>query len=161
VNTPKSYGKSITKDQLPEGIAGFFPVHSAESPKGLPASLLLSILKGIREDIAVIKAAFSHIEMRMVGGSVLVIYEANIDKAKAGMEWLNEEVEEDSGEESESDDDDEKNKDKPHAPYIVKLIDFAHTKLVPGEGPDEGVLKGFDTTLKLLDGRIQEVQDLV
>ncbi|KAI1791590.1 hypothetical protein LXA43DRAFT_1010937 [Ganoderma leucocontextum] len=39
-------------------------------------------------------------------------------------------------------------------PYLVKLIDFAHTKTVPGIGPGEGVLKGVDTVLRLLDGRI-------
>ena len=46
-------------------------------------------------------------------------------------------------------------------PFAVKLIDFAHTRLVSGEGPDEGVLKGLDTTLKLLAGRIEEVEALV
>ena len=49
---------------------------------------------------------------------------------------------------------------RPGPPYIVKVIDFAHTRIVPGEGPDEGVLKGIDTTLDLLDQRIRQVQAL-
>ena len=36
---------------------------------------------------------------------------------------------------------------RPGPPYIVKVIGFAHTRIVPGEGLDEGVLKGIDTTL--------------
>ena len=34
-----------------------------------------------------------------------------------------------------------------------ELEDFAHTEAVAGGGPDEGVLLGVDTMLKLLDGR--------
>jgi hypothetical protein len=40
----------------------------------------------------------------------------------------------------------------------VKLIDFAHTKVVPGKGLDEGVLLGMDTILRLLDGRLSELE---
>ena len=47
---------------------------------------------------------------------------------------------------------------KPGPAFTVKLIDFAHTRLAPGEGPDSGVLLGLDTTLKLVDGRIAQVE---
>ena len=46
-------------------------------------------------------------------------------------------------------------------PCVVKLIDFAHARMVPGQGPDEGVLKGVDTVLSLLDGRITQIETLV
>ena len=42
-------------------------------------------------------------------------------------------------------------------PFAVKLIDFAHTKMVPGEGQDEGVIRGINTIVKLLEKRIGEV----
>ena len=41
---------------------------------------------------------------------------------------------------------------------LVKLIDFAHTRVAAGEGPDGGALLGMDTTLKLLGGRITQVK---
>ncbi|KAJ2992272.1 hypothetical protein NUW54_g7978 [Trametes sanguinea] len=41
---------------------------------------------------------------------------------------------------------------------VWDVRDFAHTKHVPGAGPDEGVLKGVDTVLRLLDGRIEQVK---
>ncbi|KAL1410924.1 hypothetical protein Q8F55_001867 [Vanrija albida] len=40
----------------------------------------------------------------------------------------------------------------------VKLIDFAHTWMVKGEGADQGVLKGIATLRALLQGRLKQVQ---
>ena len=93
--------------------------------------------------------------MRMVGGSLLVVYEAEWERVEEGLKFLDED--EDSEDEDDDDDEEEEVK-RPGPPYIVKVIDFAHTRIVPGEGPDEGVLKGIDTTLDLLDQRIRQVQ---
>ena len=107
----------------------------------------------------------------MVGSSVLIIYEGDWDRAETGVQWLaeqpasmdsgedgvKEEINEDSevedGEEDEDSEDDSSDEGSP-SPCVVRLIDFAHTRLKPGEGPDVGVLKGLDTLLSLLDGRI-------
>ncbi|KAI0792629.1 SAICAR synthase-like protein [Abortiporus biennis] len=177
INTPKTYGKSITPADLPEGISRFFPVASPsptptkedETPitgTGLPAKILLPILQSLRQDIADIRDALSQIHMRMVGGSLLVVYEADWERAEEGLKHLEEELEELEAEleaeedEDEDEDDDEEGKPKKVGmPYSVKLIDFAHTKIVPGEGPDEGVLKGVDTVLTLLDARIAQVKE--
>lgn len=170
VITPKSYGKSIKAAELPSGIARFFPIASpsaslsADKPNlGLPAPTLLPILEALAADVHEIREAFAEIELRMVGGSLLIAYEAEWARAEAGVKWLEEhpdgESEEDEDEdESEEDDEDEEGKDKVGPPYAVKLIDFAHTRLKPGEGPDAGVLKGIDTVLSLLEGRIAEVK---
>ncbi|KAL0061468.1 hypothetical protein AAF712_011691 [Marasmius tenuissimus] len=158
VNTPKSYGKSIKSSELPDGIERFFPVISEGSNKGLPRELLLPILENIREDIAEIREAFAGIEMRMVGGSVLVIYEADPKKAEEGLAFLKKLEEEGPPEDEDEDGDEEDEKNKPGLPYVVKLIDFAHTRFKPGQGPDEGVLKGIDTVLRLLDGRIEQLK---
>ncbi len=154
VNTPKSYGKSIKPSQLPEGIARFFPALAPHTTQGLPSRFLVPVLKAVREDIAEIRETFAGTEMRMVGGSLLIIYEGDLTKAEDGVKWMLEEEEEEEGDEEEEDDE----KPKRGPPYTVKLIDFAHTRFVPGKGPDEGVLKGFDTVLSLLDGRLKEVE---
>ena len=175
VNTPKAYGKSIKPADLPDGIARFFPfgvVHEGppeassegadnEAPKtgtGLPPDLLLPILESMREDVAEIREALAQLHMRMVGGSLLIIYEADTDRAREGLEWLEEGGEEDDEDEDEDEDGDKK---RVGPPYLVKLIDFAHTKIVPGIGPDEGVLKGVDTVLSLLDGRIEQARAVI
>ena len=108
---------------------------------------------------------------------MLIVYEGEEKRAAECVRWLEDRAERieqgldvDSDEEDEDDDDEESDGDgegegeKPKKigpPFAVKLIDFAHTRLVPGEGPDEGVLKGLDTTLGLLAGRIEEVEALV
>jgi inositol-polyphosphate multikinase len=175
VPTSKAYGKSIKASQLPEGIARFFPVASSEAQAaqeqllaaeptpavgtGLPKDILLPILESLREDVAEIRDVFAGLELRMVGGSLLVVYEADWARAREGVKlWL--EGGQDDEDEEEDEDEDEENK-KPGPPYAVKLIDFAHTRIVPGMGPDKGVLLGMDTVLKLLDGRIEEVKAAV
>ena len=44
-------------------------------------------------------------------------------------------------------------------PVVMKMIDFAHTRLAPGEGPDEGVLAGLYTFRILLEGRLEEARE--
>ncbi|KAG6886361.1 hypothetical protein C0992_004389 [Termitomyces sp. T32_za158] len=164
INTPKDYGKSIKPADLPDGISRFFPVgspttHESELSKtpssGLPVDVLLPILRGLREDIAEIKDVYSRLEMRMVGGSLLIVYEADWTRAKEALQPLEEGEDDDDDEE---DDDEEDVSKRIGPPYVVKLIDFAHTRLTPGKGPDEGVLLGMNTLLKLIDRRIAEIE---
>lgn len=108
-----------------------------------------------------IRDAFAALEIRMVGGSLLILYESDAVRAEEGLKWMLRDEDED--EENEDDEDDDSDSDdpskppKPSPPYDVRLIDFAHTRFVPGQGPDEGVLLGFDTILSLLDERIAAV----
>ncbi|KAF9441915.1 SAICAR synthase-like protein [Macrolepiota fuliginosa MF-IS2] len=160
INTPKSYGKTIKAADLPEGVAKFFPVGApvtspTGSSSGLPAHLLRPVIEGIREEIQEIRNVFAELELRMVGGSLLVVYEADWTRAEEGLKNLGCDDEEDEEEET-----DEESKEKPGPPFIVKLIDFAHTKTVPGAGADEGVLLGMDTVLKLLDARLKQLVSL-
>ena len=46
-------------------------------------------------------------------------------------------------------------------PLSLRLIDFAHTMLVEGEGPDEGVLMGLRTLRGLVLGRMKEGREYV
>ncbi|KAH0583092.1 hypothetical protein H2248_010978 [Termitomyces sp. 'cryptogamus'] len=166
VNTPKDYGKSIKPADLPDGISRFFPVGSSvaqgsreasnSSSSGLPVHTLLPILRELRKDIAEIKNVYSGLEIRMIGGSLLIVYEADWIRAKEALQRLEQE---DEDEEDEDEDEDEEGGSKRNGPpYVVKLIDFAHTRLTPGKGPDEGVLLGMNTLLKLVDGRIADLE---
>lgn len=188
VNTARSYGKMLKKDDLPDGIAKFFPAsllpsQPAPSPDapppfpasvetttptngtGLPPRTLLPILRGIRKNVQEIRDAVAQVEMRMVGGSLLIIYEANWEKAEEGNKTEAERkaagLDEDEEEDEDSDEDDEETVKTAGAAYVVKLIDFAHTFILPGRGADESLLTGMDTTLRLLKGRIEEVEALL
>ncbi|KAJ3806948.1 hypothetical protein F5876DRAFT_49072 [Lentinula aff. lateritia] len=182
--TTKSYGKSLKKEQLPEGTRRVFPV-LGEPPRtdlGLPPDLLLPILRSIHTSLTHLHSIMKEVELRMVGGSLLVLWEGDEQRAREGVEWMKEreikiterirqeaDVEENEDDDSEyldSDDDDEgdtssdEDDENPSAPYALSLIDFAHTRFVPGQGPDLGVLLGLDTFAKLIEGRILEVEDI-
>ena len=187
VLTPKTYGKSAKVSDLPDGIARFFPIapttslssgpiEPATPSLGLPKSILLPILESLREDIAEIQEAFQEVHLRMVGGSLLIIYEGDWERASEGVKLFgledgsesddaveDEDTEEKNGDEDEGDEDEEEEdeseeEDEKGPPYTVKLIDFAHTRVKPGQGPDQGVLLGLSTVQKLLDGRIEQVR---
>ena len=147
---------------MPRISSGLLQVPTeATTGTGLPPDILLPILESLREDVSEIRDTLADIHLRMVGGSLLIVYEADVEKAREGVNfWLKNEGEADEEEEEEDDEDDENSK-KPGIPYAVKLIDFAHTRLAPGEGPDEGVLLGLSTVLRLLDGRIEAVKTLM
>lgn len=149
VTTPKSYGKSIKSSELSEGIGRFFPLGNA-TRSGLPQQTLVPILQGIREEVQEIRDVFAEVEVRMVGGSLLIIYEADWKKAEEGLYQ-----EEDDQEESDDDSDDDEETSGP--PFVVKVIDFAHTMATPGLGVDNSVLVGLDTVLELLDRRLSEI----
>jgi 1D-myo-inositol-tetrakisphosphate 5-kinase/inositol-polyphosphate multikinase len=178
VITPKSYGKSIKVSDLPEAIARFFPIaptapSSSESTTppapslGLPQPILLSILELLREDVADILEALKNIHLRIVGGSLLIVYEADRERAAEGVKAFELEAisdgssdEQQVDEEGNEDEEEEEDGKKPLGPpYIVKLIDFAHTRFKPGEGADEGVLLGLSMVLTLLNGRIEQVRN--
>ena len=121
------------------------------SSSGLPKETLEPILHAIREEIAEIREVFSSLEIRMVGASLLIIYEADWTRAEESLTSFSED------EDEKKDEDDESDSIRPGPPFVVKLIDFAHTRLAPGEGPDQSVLLGMDTILKLLDVRLGEI----
>ncbi|KAH6919347.1 inositol polyphosphate multikinase, partial [Coprinopsis sp. MPI-PUGE-AT-0042] len=178
VTTPKAYGMSIKVSDLPDGVARFFPVAVPASANeecsrmGLPAQTLLPVLLGIRSEVAQIKAALKAINLRMVGGSLLIMYESDWNKAEVGIRYYLEKKGDgikDEGydefdaveyERAKDDDDEEEENEKTPMPFVVKLIDFAHTRLVdPHLGYDQGVDRGLDTVLKLLTTRIKQVKE--
>lgn len=90
--TPKAYGKSIKPVELPDGVRRFFPLSpsapDSTSPEGqgLPLPLLLPVLKGLLEDLKGIRTALAETELRMVGGSLLIAYEADWATARTALE---------------------------------------------------------------------------
>ena len=90
----------------------------------------------------------------MVGGSILIIYEGDPERLAAALDnAATRALSELAGENTVADG------TLPIPVTSVKVIDFAHTILQEGLGPDEGVLLGVDTTISILEGRIKEVQE--
>lgn len=61
----------------------------------------------------------------------------------------------DDDEEHEADEEEDEHRPRP---FTARIIDFAHTRLVHGEGKDEGFLKGLKTVLDLIQGRLDELK---
>ncbi|KZP03502.1 SAICAR synthase-like protein [Athelia psychrophila] len=147
IKTSKVYGKSLKPAELPSAISRCFPVAStsttAQAGKapslGLPRSALLPILESLREDVVELHNILEGLELRMVGASLLIIHESDWDRAVQGITYYTEEGSNDSNstDGSEEDEEDEVGSPKrPGVPCTVNLIDFAHTRVAPGEGPD-------------------------
>ncbi|ODO11211.1 hypothetical protein I350_01815 [Cryptococcus amylolentus CBS 6273] len=171
---------------------------SSYSSHAIPPRLLLRILTLLLAELDRLTQVLSQLEMRFVGSSVLIVYEADVGRLEAALDRAEarravralraaagEDVdpmsqrsafsddgsstssfsEEESDDESEEDEDldlDGVREDERRArrcpPLTVKMIDFAHTWLAEGEGPDEGVLKGLKTLRGLVEGRREEVE---
>lgn len=90
----------------------------------------------IRKHAAAIRDAFAQFEMRMVERDCLIIYEGDVERVNRGLHSLKRVW-----------------KRRTQVPNLVQRAGWnSSTKVIAGEGPDEGVLSGMDTTLKLLDG---------
>ncbi|KAJ7585640.1 hypothetical protein C8J56DRAFT_948514 [Mycena floridula] len=79
-----------------------------------------------------------------VKDAIGIIYmSSSLEKANEGIQWIEDDDDDEGDDKEEQDDGKAGKKKKATAPYLVKLIDFAHTRMKPGSGPDEGVLKGM------------------
>jgi 1D-myo-inositol-tetrakisphosphate 5-kinase/inositol-polyphosphate multikinase len=138
-----------------------------------------------------LEAVLAKLEIRFVGASVLIVYEADVARLEAALErWdakvpkfvsdqvdadgemdddedlgmsdlSDEDSDDDNDNDNDDDDDDGRKEDERLArktpPVRVKMIDFAHTWLAQGEGPDQGVLLGFKTLRGLIRARKAEI----
>ena len=165
--TPKAYGKALKVSELPEGIRRFFPSRSSassgecKSNPGLSPEYLLPIIRGILDDIYQIRDALETLEMRMIASSFLVVYEGDEEAVREAAGDIQAEKSNPAAKSAsnEGDSDDSCSSSEPNPVYAVKLIDFAHTRFVPGEGPDQRLLKGVDTVIQLFEARAKEVEE--
>lgn len=110
--------------------------------------------------------------MRFIGASILLVYEGDEDKLRQAFEQADAgKVRGDGGEPDVAVVDDEDSEDEVSVasdadsevdeicpPITLRMIDFAHTWLVEGEGPDRGVLKGVETLEGLFEGRLKALE---
>lgn len=135
------------------------PVAPAPSttPAPLPLDLLLPVLRTLIRRLDELISLFSTLEIRMRGGSLLIVIEGDPSALEAAL-LRSMEDDDDTGSVSTTDGD---GNAKPHTrlAYEMRLIDFAHTRAAPGEGPDEGVLKGLRTVKALLEDLTQKLTE--
>jgi 1D-myo-inositol-tetrakisphosphate 5-kinase/inositol-polyphosphate multikinase len=121
-----------------------------------------------------LKSVLEGLEMRFIGASILLVYEGDEEKLLQAFENADAgKVRGDGGEPDVAIVDDEDSEEEEDAsvasdaeseveeicpPITLRMIDFAHTWLVEGEGPDRGVLKGVETLEALVEGRLKALE---
>ncbi|KAF9148952.1 hypothetical protein BG015_009293 [Linnemannia schmuckeri] len=173
----KHYGKGLTEDTVLDGFRAYF------AAKLGPERMRLIIERFIN-DLTDFLATIETQELRMRSSSLLMIYEGDAEafdagvaieqekiaavvaRAQAHMEKSAREDQEGDDEDEENDEDDEDDEDYDEDDEEdgevgqkvtdMRLIDFAHSTWTPGQGPDEGVVKGVKSALALFEKLLQE-----
>ncbi|SNX86465.1 related to ARG82 - dual-specificity inositol polyphosphate kinase required for regulation of phosphate-and nitrogen-responsive genes [Melanopsichium pennsylvanicum] len=156
---PKAFGKTIKPEHLDLGMRMLLAcpeeddaeraemVLAGSSIKGDTLSLRLPSLADelvvrmlcnhLIKDLEELHAIFSEIEVRMRGASLLLIYEGEPSRVSRSVAQSN---------------------DVDEGKAQVRLIDFGHATIVPGQGPDKGVLLGLSTVLDLAKKQLQRLE---
>ncbi|WVQ94821.1 hypothetical protein IAU59_001904 [Kwoniella sp. CBS 9459] len=179
------------------------PVDGNYSSHAIPPNLLVKVLDIVLAEIDRLIEVLTELEIRFVGGSVLIVYEGDPIRLAAALEryeskraikalkaanpespalekkrsafsddgsneddsdfeGLSDSETDEEDEDEEEDDLDGTKEDERNArrcpPVRIKMIDFAHTWLAQGDGPDKGVLKGLETLKGLIQGRKSQVE---
>ncbi|KAI5843008.1 inositol polyphosphate kinase-domain-containing protein [Morchella snyderi] len=140
----KSYGRTYTAETVIEAMREYFDSDISKSQMQLLA-------KRFKKEVAEIQAVLEGIESRMYSASLLFVYEgdgAALDEALKEEEENAKKPPKTQEELDQEEEDEVETKEKKIE--VVKLIDFAHATLTPGEGPDENALQGVRSSVKLL-----------
>jgi 1D-myo-inositol-tetrakisphosphate 5-kinase/inositol-polyphosphate multikinase len=154
----KRYGWTFTKENVKIAFVKYFGGANADGKLRYRRSKL--IIKRIARELESIAYVLENEESRMYSASVLIVYEGD-DQAlgKALQEETTRNIEDpeqnsaaelNSTTEENNDGDDESDEPDPKV-HDVRLIDFAHAQWTPGQGPDENVLIGVRSVLKILN----------
>ncbi|KAF9976074.1 hypothetical protein BGZ73_009172 [Actinomortierella ambigua] len=147
VKYDKQYGKSMTEESVVDGFRLYFAAKLG--PKRMKL-VLLRFVNDLEDFLEVIQTQ----ELRMRSSSLLLMYEGDRDAFDIGLVSEQEaKAKAEAGIESEDDDNDEEEEDeessKDQKVTDLRLIDFAHSAWTPGMGPDEGVVLGVTSTLRI------------
>ncbi|OCL12114.1 SAICAR synthase-like protein [Glonium stellatum] len=166
----KIYGRTFNEQNVIQGFTNYI-LPPKFGPRRTKAELerASECLKQFIADVKNIQEIFERNETRMVSSSLLLVYEGDAEAFDAAKKILenapskSNSVEdrdgEDDDEEEDEEDEDDDDEDEPPKLATVKLIDFAHAKWARGQGPDENVLKGVRSTVKVLTELMTKVND--
>ncbi|KAI9673279.1 MAG: hypothetical protein M1829_004344 [Trizodia sp. TS-e1964] len=149
----KWYGRGFSAATVRQGFDDFFA--GAGEPE-----VRKWLAERLRAEVEGFQRALEGEESRMIGASLLFVYEGDMDVLMRALE----EEASSSGKEQEARQDDSDGDDgdegsisettKPRI-SVMKVIDFAHAQWTPGLGPDENCLQGIRNVVRILDQIIE------
>ena len=149
----KHYGRGFKADDVKEAFDTYLG-------KGVHRKM---VARRLARELESIQFVLEEVETRMYSASVLMVYEGDEKALERAVRFENDDEgdqtahnrKEAEGEEDnalgDGDDDDEDEDEDTVGPKVhdVRLIDFAHAKFAPGEGPDKNALRGVKSVLDI------------
>ncbi|KAJ9644517.1 hypothetical protein H2201_000291 [Coniosporium apollinis] len=139
----KMYGRKFSAENVMDAFREYVLVPSAGVSKPQAADCVRRFLKDLKD----LRQIFENVESRMYSASILLVYEGDPEAyaaaTKAETDYL--------AQEAKQGDDKEEDEEAPPKIAVVKLIDFAHASWTPGNGPDENLLQGVRSTIKIME----------
>ncbi|RKP38411.1 hypothetical protein BJ085DRAFT_24035 [Dimargaris cristalligena] len=136
----KSFGKKQTTRTLPVAFSRFFPA-------AFPVEYRRWLVQWFLTRVDQLAAVLATKELRIVGGSLLFVYEGDL---VAWAKWMGSSP---SGGPLCADD------VLPEDLFDIRLIDFAHAKWTPGQGPDTRLLDGLQSARELLADYFESISE--
>lgn len=158
----KMYGRSFTAANVDEGFGAYFLLDKETKATG-PVK---KVLKRFLGDLEALQEVLEKEESRMYSASLLFVYEGEQETLRGAfarekeildnirnetpqhVDGRNSNGQEDNG--LSDGDEDADGRAKLPAIQSLKLIDFAHAEWTPGQGPDENLLHGIRSIIKIL-----------
>lgn len=140
----KFFGRNLNEHNVvTDGLAKYFLLDK-KTGDSIELEKKLAIIEGILDRLQSLKLSLEHTEVRMISSSILIVYEGDKNAFDEKLEKNNAA----NVEEVNSENDDDSEDDPGPILFRLKLIDFAHSKFTPGQGPDENVLYGIRNLIK-------------
>lgn len=162
----KLYGQALDENSVQSAIARFisgtkFPVVVGGDKAWLGSQEAKIITNRLIRELENIQYVLEHEESRMYSASVLIVIEGDHQALKGAMAAEKEREKEAAKRaatagtedvEDEKEDDSDSDEESVVEPKVmeVRLIDFAHARFTPGQGPDENALKGIRNIISIL-----------
>ncbi|KAI9712874.1 MAG: hypothetical protein M1828_001543 [Chrysothrix sp. TS-e1954] len=149
----KLYGRTFTFTSVWRGLEQFFlgERDCAHQKLNREACLRLCI-----SEVAHVQDILSSEENRMFSTSILIVMEGDEEALARKLAKFKEMQE--AGEDVDGSDDQSEESEDPPKILAVKLIDFAHARWTPGQGPDENVLSGIRNLQSILQSVVTATQ---
>lgn len=150
----KIFGRLLTKDTVVEGLGLFFGHIQDED-------VSLWLMRRFHQRLQLLYNCLLDEEIRVISGSLLLIYETDMDvwaqiKQEDSFETCDPLVQEAYFDDS----DDETTVVERKAPLSsLHVIDFSHAKHVPGEGPDENIVEGVENLISLVGKMLDDKEE--
>ncbi|KAH3678929.1 hypothetical protein WICMUC_001348 [Wickerhamomyces mucosus] len=147
----KFYGRGLNISTIVNNFQIFFKYNK------LSTSQQQKIIRNTFTRLQLLYNCLLEKEIRIISGSLLLVYENDLDRWNEfdNHDPIFRDYYEINDDDDDDDDDDEH--DQKQAPLsLLSMIDFAHSKIVPGKGYDENIIKGVENLMNLIETMIDE-----